>query len=455
MLKLYSIFVPELKAHLEAQEFVILKKILNELSPIELADGWEEFSDKQRVLIFRLMTTNRALQLFEELDAKDQEFLLAEAFGEKFDSWLNGLDLETRINYFGAASERFIKTLQAQAKKQRLPIFSPQAQGWPSNSAGSLMKHEYFCVDPSWKANQTLERLQATARLKNIGELYALYVSDKENKLLGILSIKILIAAPPDSKIEDIMWPVGLVKCHPEVDQEEVARMFTKYSLMSLPVVDNANKLLGTIAIDDILGVVKEEATEDIAKIAGTGAAELTKKRVRDVILLRMPWLVLTCFAQFFVSGIVKHFEGTLSRTIALASFMPFIAAMGGNLGTQSSTIIIRALAMGEWQMQDFGRALAREIRIGITLGILYGALAGALASLLYGNRFGALFPLVVGIGMITSMTIAATMGAAGPFIFQKFGIDPATASAPLVSTFTDLISVGTYLLVASTLLVL
>ena len=229
--------------------------------------------------------------------------------------------------------------------------------------------------------------------------------------------------------------------------------MFTKYNLMSLPVVDDHNKLLGTIVVDDVLQVVKEEATEDIAKMAGTKAAELTKRRIRDVILMRMPWLLITCCAGFLVSGIVKHFEDTLSKTIALASFMPFIAALGGNLGTQSSTIAIRALATGELRLLDFAKELRREFLVGVCIGIFYGALAGLLAFLLYGVRFGTLFPLVVAIGMTTSMVVASTMGGAEPFIFSKVGIDPATAAGPLVTTMTDLISLSTYLTVASLLL--
>ncbi len=450
MLKLYSIFVPELKAQLATGDYPLLKKILNELSPIELAAGWEEFTDKEKVLLFRLLSATRGLQLFEEIETKDQEFILSEALGERFDHWAGGIEPETKLNYFSPHGERFTKSLHAQARKQRLPIFTPQQGDWPLNSAGALMKREYFCVEAAWKANQTLERLQTTARLKNVGELYALYVTDKDGRLLGILSLKVLIAAPADIKIADIMWPVGLLKVRPEIDQEDVARMFTKYNLMSLPVVNEHNKLLGSIIIDDVLDVIKEEATEDIAKMAGTKAAELTHKRIRDVIALRMPWLIITCFGELMVSNIIKHFEGTLSQVIALASFMPIIAAMGGNIGTQSSTIGIRAIALGDWQITDFKRAIVREFFVGLCLGLIYGSLASLLAFLLYGDRFGILFPLMVGAGLTMSMSIAATMGAAEPFIFHKLGIDPATAAGPLVTTLTDMISVSSYLLVAT-----
>lgn len=449
-LKIYTLFIPEIKSYLGAKNFLILKKILAEISPIELAEGWQEFAAKEKLLVFRLLTTNRALQLFEELDSQEQEYLLSNLRNEEALSSDLNLPIEERLQLFRPLGERFFKQLQAQARKKRLLANIPQAGGWPENSAGALMQHEYFCVDPSWKVNMTLERLRATARLKNVGELYALYVIDKENRLLGILSLRTLIAAPPDSKIADIMWPVGMLKVRPEMDQEEVAQFFTKYNLTSVPVVDQNNKLLGTVVIDDVLSVVQKEATEDIAKMAGTAPAEINHMRIWKVVFLRMPWLIITCAGQFLISHVIKSFEGTLTKYIALASFMPFIAAMGGNIGTQSSTIAVRALAMGEWKPTDLRRSVLRESLAGLSMGIIYAILAGLLSWGLYGNRMGPLFPLTVATGMLTSMTIAAMLGGLWPFVLNHFKIDPATATGPLVTTLTDMISVATYLFVAT-----
>ncbi|MBI4370491.1 MAG: magnesium transporter [Elusimicrobia bacterium] len=452
-LKLYAIFVPDIKNFLETKDFWALKRLLSDISPLDLAEGWHEFLSQEQLVLFRLITINKAVQLFEELDDKDQEFLLQNIREANIESWTPQLSLEERHRLFGAVGVRYFKRLQAKARKKRLPIFTPYSGDWPEHSTGALMQHEYFCVDMNWKASVTLERLKATARLRNVGELYALYVTEAQNKLLGILSLRTLIAAPPDSKVGDIMWPVGLLKLRPEMDQEETARMFTRYNLTSLPVVDQDNKLVGTVTVDDIINVVHQEATEDIAKMAGTTPDELTNKGIGRVIVLRMPWLIITCGGQFLVSHIIKNFEGTISRFIALASFMPFIAAMGGNIGTQSSTIAVRALATGEWMMSDFRRSIQRELLVGIGLGVIYASLAGLLAYWLYGARFGALFPMIVSMGMFTSMSIAALLGAVEPFIFSWFKIDPATATGPLVTTLTDLISVTTYLSVAAWLL--
>ena len=452
-LKIYTIFVPEIKNYLETKNFWTLKKILAEISPLELAEGWGEFSNTEKLLLFRLLTANRGLQLFEELESKDQEYLLSTIRNEEALYGSLSLAIEERLQLFRPLGERFLKQLQAQARKQRLLAYMPQAIGWPENSAGALMQHEFFCVEPAWKVNMTLERLRASARLKNVGELYALYVTDKENRLLGILSLRTLIAAPPDSKITDIMWPVGLLKVRPEMDQEEVAQIFTKYNLTSLPVVDHANKLLGTVVIDDVLNVLHQEATEDIAKMAGTQAAELTRRKVHEIIILRMPWLIITCAGGYLVANIVRGFEETLSRFVALSSFMPFIAAMGGNIGTQSSTIAIRALATGEWKMDSVRHAIRTDFLVGLAMGLTYGGIAAIFAHFLYGERFGGQLPFVVGVATVISLTTGSTIGALEPFIFTKLKIDPATASGPLVTTTTDLVSVFSYLLIATALL--
>ncbi|MEK6544857.1 MAG: magnesium transporter, partial [Elusimicrobiota bacterium] len=354
--------MPEIKAQLEAKAFAALKDILNNISSLELAEGWKEFSSTQQVLIFRLLRPQEAVYVFEELDRQEQEFLMSKAFGERFDASLHALASEGSIRFFPPMPLKYFKALQVQLRKQKLPSFTALKDIWPADSAGALMKHEYFCADATWTVKEVLKRIQATMHVWNTGELYSLYVIDTQGCLLGVLSLRTLIAAPPDIKVTAIMWPVGLIKVRPETDQEEVTKLFRRYDLMSLPVVNESNKLLGTIVVDDILDVMHKEATEDIALMAGTQAAEITRARIRDVIFLRMPWLIITCAGQFLVAHTIRHFEDTLARFIALASFMPFIAAMGGNVGTQSSTIAVRAFATGEWGPKDFSRVIFREL---------------------------------------------------------------------------------------------
>jgi magnesium transporter len=206
--------------------------------------------------------------------------------------------------------------------------------------------------------------------------------------------------------------------------------------------------------LKDVLSVVREEATEDIAKMAGTRAKDLREESAFKIVFFRMPWLVVTLCGGFIISLIIHHFEPVLAKVVALASFSPLIAGMGGNVGSQSATIVVRSLALGHLEERmDQVKAIFREMRVGIMLGIIYGVALAVFAFMVYGQQFGIRFAFIVAIGMGTSMTVAATMGAIEPVVFHRLGVDPATATGPLITTITDIISNFTYFALATALL--
>jgi magnesium transporter len=237
------------------------------------------------------------------------------------------------------------------------------------------------------------------------------------------------------------------------MDQEEAAKLFSIYRLLAAPVVDGENHFLGILTVNDILGVLDREATEDIAKMAGTGADELETGSLLKVARLRMPWLLASWVGGLAASFIIDRFSGALSQRIALAAFIPVIAGMGGNVGTQSSTIVVRGLATGHIQVGQIARMAWREFRVGLFLGLMYGILLGLWALGKYGRLETLSFPFVVGIGIMTSMTVAAVMGALTPMVVKRCNIDPAVCSAPFVSTSTDILSLLTYFSLANWLL--
>jgi magnesium transporter len=249
------------------------------------------------------------------------------------------------------------------------------------------------------------------------------------------------------------MTSVEGIKVKPETDQEEVSKVFSKYNLTAAPVVDNEGRLIGILTVKDIISVVRQEATEDITKMVGTRAVDLREHSALKIVRFRMPWLVVTVFGGLLISLIIKFFEPTLAKVIALASFSPLIAGMGGNVGSQSATIMVRSLALGQVNGNQRLRAVFREMRVGILLGIIYGALLGGVAYAIYGAQYHFHFSLVVAAGMCTSMTVAATMGAIGPLFLERIGVDPATATGPLITTTTDIISNFTYFALATVLL--
>ena len=280
-----------------------------------------------------------------------------------------------------------------------------------------------------------------------------IYVTSERGVLLGVVSLKDLILADPKRRMSEIM-DEHVISVDVDTDQEEVAGLMSKYDLTVVPVVDKNRKIVGIITIDDIIDVIQDEASEDIAKMVGTQPEEVeTLLSPIKSARLRMPWLVLTYIGEVIVSFVVKHFETTLDQLIALASYMPLIAAMGGNVGTQASTICVRGLATGAIKLNHFKKFIVKETLTGMLMGVFYGIIIMMISIMLYGARYSAVLPISVGIGCVSSMTFASMMGASGPFILTRMKRDPATAVGPLITTVTDLLSVLTYLGVATVLL--
>ena len=224
------------------------------------------------------------------------------------------------------------------------------------------------------------------------------------------------------------------------MDQEEAVQLFQKYKLKAAPVVDRERKIMGIVVWRDIVVVASQEVEEDFAKMAGTqvGMRESTAWATAKA---RLPWLLATCGGGLLVSTVIRHYEPTLSRVVALAAFSPLIAGMGGNVGSQTATVMVRAIATGDIEVKEEFAAVVKEMTVGLIIGVFYATVIGAAAHFLYGARYSVRFALVVSSAMLVSMLVAATMGAAQPLIFRRFGIDPATATAPVVTTSTDLLS--------------
>ncbi|OGR82144.1 MAG: magnesium transporter [Elusimicrobia bacterium RIFCSPHIGHO2_01_FULL_64_10] len=315
------------------------------------------------------------------------------------------------------------------------------------------MTTEFVPADPEMTARAVLERLQASVRLLKEEYVQSLYVTAPNGKLVGGLTLKTLISSPADIKVKDIMSPVALIRIPARMDQEDAAEVFSRYKLISAPVVDDEIRLVGVLTVDDILDVVQDEATEDMAKLAGTKAEDLETGSFMRVTVLRMPWLLASYFGGILASFVIGHYQELLGRVLALATFIPVIAGMGGNVGTQSSTIVVRGLATGRIQLDRIWKVIRREFAVGLTLGLTYGCFLSAVAVARHGTAYSWRLPVVVGVGILTSMTVAAVMGTMTPVLFKKLKIDPAAVSAPFVSTATDLASIGVYLLLASKLL--
>lgn len=451
-MKTLQIYLADLKELLLARDFVSARTLLKEIGPIDLADGWDHFDVDERVAIFRLCTRQKATQLFEELDAPAQAALLGSLQRQDAQELLSDLD--------PAATSRMLRDLPAPLVRQFAAIMKKGGQEcvqqylqYPDKSVGALMRGRYVTLDEKWTTKAAVERIQYSTRLRRIEETHldTLMVVGPANKLRGTVGLKSLVVAPNDMLVRDLMDPAPRT-LSPEMDQEEAVKLFAKYRLKSSPVVDASGALLGVVVYRDIFSVASEETEEDFAKMAGFARSQ-GPRSVMKAVALRLPWLVITCLGGMLVGGVVSGFQETLSKIIALASFSPLIAGMGGNVGAQTATIMVRGLATGEIGPGDESRAIRHEISIGLVLGLCYGAVVGALADFFYHARYGWWFGVVVGLAMCFSMTFASVMASLEPFVLRRLGVDPATATGPMITTTTDLLSNAFYFTLASWLL--
>lgn len=448
-----ELFIPELKDLLARKNFAEIKSVLKTISLVDLADVWERFSQLEQILLFRLLSGREATSLFQELDPPQQSHILNSLGNKELEGLLDDFNPEEAARVFHELPERTVRhlfsLLEREQRQEVHEIFK-----YPDNSVGSWLRIQHVDLKPNLTTAQAMERIRTISRLRQGGGPDGYYVTDKRGRVAGFVTLRELIAAPPKMPLKDYMSPVRILQIDPYKDQEEAAYLFKRYKPSTAPIVDKDGKLLGYIQAEDIIPLIEEEVSEDIAKMAGTAAAEFKSESIWQKARIRFPWLIATCAGQILVALVIHKFNFVLSRVIAMASFSPFIAAMGGNVGSQTSMILVRALALREYDFSDRWKVLIKETSTGILLGLIYGSVIVGLAMLIYGSQFGTVFPFVVGLATIASMTVATAMGVVWPLTLVRFNIDPATATGPLISTSTDLFSTTVYFLLALWLLI-
>lgn len=296
------------------------------------------------------------------------------------------------------------------------------------------MATEFISIDENKSIRETLKYLQKEA--PDAESIYYLYVVDKKRILRGVVSLRDIVCTDFDMKISEIT-NTNVIALRYDMDQEEVANAFEKYGFISMPVVDEKEKLLGIVTADDIMEVIKDESTEDIHRLGGIDEEEKVDGTLRESIKSRLPWLMVNLLTALLASAVVGIFEGTISQVVTLATFMPIVTGMGGNAGTQTLTIIVRGIALGELTGENAKRILKKEILVGFTTGIAIGA-AIAVIGYLWERNF--MFGIVIGTAMILNMVVATIAGFIVPVILKKVNVDPALASAVFVTTVTDVL---------------
>jgi len=338
-------------------------------------------------------------------------------------------------------SERLLSELEkgSQQEVEALLQYAP-------DTAGGIMTTDFFDLPEDTSVDQAIHAVRGHAEVEMV---YYLYVTGENHQLSGVISIRQLLLAKPDTTLRDVM-STRVIKVRTDTPREEVAQLVDKYRLLAIPVVDESDKLVGMITIDDVIEVLETETTQDMLRMAGTDQAEVLTHSAFRVAWIRLPWLLAAFMGGLAATWIIRHFEGLLAQVIALGAFLPVIMGMAGNVGVQTATVTVRGLATGSLDLRHVWSVLFKELRVGLMLGVFYGLGLGLYGWFMFGemNLAG-----VVGITILGNMTGAALLAVMLPMLFQRLGADPAIATGPFVTTAIDVFGVLNYFIIATTML--
>lgn len=443
---------------IEQRKFGVLKTLLSEMQPPDIAAIFEEAPAKDIPIMFRILPKELAAEVFVEMDS-DMQQLLIEAFSDKeLHDVIDELFMDDTVDIIDEMPATVTKRILRQTDPKTRQMIN-QLLAYPDDSAGSIMTTEYIDL----KKTMTVE--MAFDRIRKIGfdseTIYSCYVTDSGRHLLGIVSVKDLLLNPKDEIIGNIM-DENIIFANTLDDKELVAGLFEKYDILALPIVDKEERLVGIVTVDDAIDVLQEEATEDIEKMAAILPSEHSyfKTSVFETFKARIPWLMLLMISATFTGAIISSFEDKLKVFTALIAFIPMLMDTGGNSGSQASVTVIRAISMGDIEFGDIFRVLWKEIRVAFfcaaTLVSINFVKLFVVDNLLFHNfdvGREVLEICVVSATLFCTIVVAKIIGCSLPIIAKKIGFDPAVMASPLITTIVDAISLVIYFFMASTFL--
>lgn len=418
-----------------------LLNLLQKQHPADLAQIFSEFPEKDRQATFTLLADRNgrlAMEAVSELGPEAGATLLATRPAEEI------AKLAQEIPSDDAAA--LIDHLPDELSAAVLDLMRPDESGvvehlleYQEQTAGRIMNPHVFALDEEMTVGEAITELQTN---RDVEMVFYLYVVDERRHLVGVTSLRRLLLVSPETPLKRIMT-ADLISARVETDQEEVAQQVASYNLLAIPVVDEENKLVGVITVDDIIDVIKDEATEDIYRLAGVAGDERAFTPARESLRKRLPWLGVNLATAFMAASVVALFEGTIERITALAVFMPIVAGMGGNAATQTLTVIVRGIALGELTLGNSRQALVKEAIVGLGNGVVLGLIAALVA---WGTRGNPVLGLILCAAMIINMFVAATAGTLVPLGLRAANIDPALASSVFITTLTDVFGFFSFL---------
>ena len=437
-----------IQEYLDQERFDYITDIFDTLHAADISELLNHFSrGDDRFTLFTQINKDKWPDVMVELEAPILDSIINRLQVEEISDVINELDADDATDIVGELeTEKIEEVLSHVDDEQKQEVLELLA--YDENSAGGIMGKEYVAVLESTKVNEIIQIIRE--KKDEISDLYNIWVVDQRDRLLGIINLKDLVLARGSKTAGDIMTEDYLY-VEVDMDQQEVARIFEKYNLIEAAVVDSKHQIIGHITIDDIVDVIEEEAQEDIFRLAGTNDEEIKEIALTKIIKARIPWLIIALFAGLLNAIIMSKYNQILDANLILTYFIPVVIAMGGNVGVQSSSIVIRGLGTGEINLFDMSYRLFKELSVALSNGLIVGLILFGIINLVWANFTVA---LVCSVSMIIAMFIAGLVGSAVPFILKKLNLDPALSSGPFVTTSNDIIGVFIYLLVANILLI-
>jgi magnesium transporter len=442
-----KILVESVKRLLRRGAISHLTKIVNKTHGADLSVLFRSLSLAQQHKLFDMITdVEQKGIVFSELEEDIFQDLIEDMPVEAIVEILESMPADDVADIIGRLPEDRSQDILDKMKKAESEEVEDLLR-YDDDTAGGIMVPDFIALREDVTAREAIESLQKEH--SDVEMAFYLYVVDEYGKLVGVSSLRQLVVVAPETPLKEFM-STDVFSVRTDMDQEEVARIVARYDILAVPVVDDSNRLVGVVTVDDVIDILRKEATEDILKMAGVGEEFVETKSIFKSTRIRLPWLFASCIGGLFAFFIIGKFESSILKYAYLAAFIPVIMGMGGNIGTQSSTIVVRGLATGRLNVRDIWSVVLKELSIGVILGLVYGILIGSVAQWRYSTEALA---ISVALAVISSMSIAALVGSLVPMAFARINIDPAVATGPFVTTAIDIISVFFYFMIATTLL--
>ena len=430
-------------------KFSKIREMAFQLNVVDIAQLLDELDEEKTLIVFRLLPKDKSVEVFSYMSKEQQQYIIESITDKEIKHIIDNLFMDDTVDILEEMPANIVKKILMHVSADRRDLIN-QFLKYPENSAGSIMTIEYVDLKKEMTVREALEHVKKTGVDSETIDIC--YVMDQNRKLEGIIPLRTLVLSDWDTVIGDIM-ETNIISVHTHMDQEEVGNLFRRYDLLAMPVVDQENRLVGIITIDDIIDIIEYENTEDFQVMAAMEPSEeeYLKTGIFTLARNRIVWLLILMISATFTGNIIRHYENVLASVVALAAFIPMLMDSGGNAGSQSATMVIRGLALDEIRMKDIGKVIWKEFRVSLLVGFVMTLVN--FIRVYFIEKTGFIIALTISISLYFTIILANLVGSSLPIIAKKLKLDPAIMAAPMITTIVDALALFAYFSIASWLL--